>query len=66
MRAISFRFVLGAMLVVGMVGCGKQKPGVVPVTSPIQKFEPPDADDVFPEGEDEPAAADGSFETDEE
>lgn len=58
MRAISFRFVLGAMVLAGVVGCGKQKPGTVPVASPIQKFEPPDADDVFPE-EEEPEAAEG-------
>jgi hypothetical protein len=51
MQAISFRFVLGAMFVLAVAGCGKQKPGTVPVKSPVQKFVAPEEDEVFPEVE---------------
>jgi len=50
MHVFSSRLFLGALALVlsTLAGC-KTPAGKLPVNSPIQTFEAPDADDVFPE-----------------
>lgn len=44
-----------AIALAAMAGCKTGKAGVVPVKSPMAAFVAPDADEVFPEEDDEAA-----------